>query len=225
MAQADAAVEVTEVRIAATHERIRVIAETRKDIAIDGAARHTRTGSSLTLEPTGGRLTVRVPEGTGVVIGTTSSRVDVEGASGVVAITTESGRISVEAAEAVDARTVSGRIDLGLIDGNCRAQSENGRINVKSCADADVATTNGRIDLEAASGIVRAHCVNGRISIDMSAAGDVFAETVNGRINVSLPSGVRALQLSEATADADREGFDCLVVARSATGKVSVETR
>lgn len=226
MTQAGAATELSEVRIAATHERVQVTAERRSDIEVDGGAHLARVGSSLTIEPKGHRLNVRVPLGTAVVIGTTSSRVTIKGDIGTAAITTESGKISVEAATSVDARTRSGRIDLGTIAGDCRIRSENGRVTIDSCVAADVSTTNGAIHLNAVGGPARVHCVNGRIRIDMSSAHDVFAETVNGRITISLPRGVRALQTSDDSDVAPgREGFDCVVTARSVSGRVSVSER
>lgn len=218
--------QASEVRVAATNERIRIIAEKRSDIVVDGGAKLDQAGASLTIEGVGDRLTVRIPEGTDIVVGTTSARVEIEGAAGVVAVTTESGRISVEAAESVDARTVNGRIKLGRIEGDCRVRTHNGRVEVKSCASPDVATRNGRVHLSDVDGVARAHSVSGRISIEMSSAHDVFAETVNGRIDISMPHGVRVLRLDEIAANpVDREEFDSVVDARSSTGRVSVSER
>jgi DUF4097 and DUF4098 domain-containing protein YvlB len=226
MAGADAVLEPMEVLIAATNERIRVVAEKRADVEVDGDARFDQNRTALTIEATGDRLTVRVPEGTEVVIGTTSARVEVEGEVGRVAITTESGRISVEVAESVDARTINGRVELGRISGDCRVRSKNGRVNIRSCAAPDVATVNGAINLDAVDGTARAHCVNGRINIKMMSAHNVSAETVGGRIDISLPPGVRALQRGKATANpVARDGFDCVIDARSSTGRVSISER
>ncbi len=226
MAGVDAVVEPMEVLIAATNERIRVIAEKRADVKVDGDARFDQNRTSLKVEAVGDRLTVRVPEGTEVVVGTTSARVEVEGELGRVAITTESGRISVEAAESVDARTINGRVELGRITGDCRVRSKNGRVNIQSCAAPDVATVNGAIHLEAVDGTARAHCVNGRINIKMMSAHDVSAETVGGRINVSLPHGVRALQRGITTEISVEPGsYDCVIDARSSTGRVSISER
>jgi DUF4097 and DUF4098 domain-containing protein YvlB len=226
MAGVDAVVEPTEVLIAATSERIRVVAEKRVDVAVDGDAEFDRNGSSLRVEAVGDRLTVRVPEGTEVVVGTTSARVEVEGEVGGVAITTESGRISVEAAETADARTVNGRVDLGRIAGDCRIRSKSGRITVKSCAAPDVATVTGSIHLDAVAGAARAHCVSGRINIDMASAHDVFAETISGRISISVPRGVRVMRRATTTENSIEPGsYDCVVDARSSTGKVSVSEK
>ncbi|RLE24997.1 MAG: hypothetical protein DRJ50_03780 [Actinobacteria bacterium] len=222
----DALVDRMAVLIAATHERVTVIAEDRLDIEVDGNAKFTELRDSLTIEAVGNRLEVRVPEGTDVVIGTTSARAEIRGQVGNAAVTTESGRISIEGASSVDARTISGRVELGQIEGDCRVRSENGRVNVQSCAAADVATTHGSIRLDAADGITRAHCVNGRIDIEMAGAHDVFAETVSGRIDVSLPAGTNAFKRGATFASSDyTDRYDCVVDVRSTTGRVSVSVR
>ena len=226
MAGVDAVVEPMEVLIAATNERIRVVAEKRGDIEVDGDANVDQNRTTLKVEAVGDRLTVRVPEGTEVVVGTTSARVEVEGEVGRVAITTESGRISVEAAETADARTVNGRVELGRIAGDCRVRSKSGRITVKSCAAPDVATVNGSIHLDAVAGTARAHCVSGRINIEMASAHDVFAETVSGRISISMPRGVRVMRRGTTTENSAEPGsYDCVVDARSSSGKISVSEK
>ena len=59
-----------------------------------------------------------------------------------------------------------------------------------------------------------------------SAAHDVDAETVAGRIDVSLPSGVRPLVVSSAAAAAEGgQEHDCNVIARSGSSRVVVSNR
>jgi DUF4097 and DUF4098 domain-containing protein YvlB len=85
---------------------------------------------------------------------------------------------------------------------------------------------NGAIHLEAVDGSARAHCVNGRIDIKMVSAHDVSAETVAGRISISFPRGVRALQRGDIAADhVIPDGYDCVIDARSSTGRVSISER
>ena len=226
MAGPEAIVEPLQVLIASTSNGIRVVAEDRLDVVVDGNAEVERQRDALTIQSTRGRLEVRVPEGSDVVIGTTSARVDVLGKIGELAVTTESGRVTVEAAKSVDARSRNGRVQLGDIDGDCRARSKTGRITVASCASADVATATGAINLDSVDGNVRAHCVNGRIDIVMSTAHDVSAESVTGRIDISLPRGANVLRLTEFTGEhVDRDQFDCVIDARSSTGRVSVSER
>jgi DUF4097 and DUF4098 domain-containing protein YvlB len=139
---------------------------------------------------------------------------------------TESGKVEVESAESVDIRTQSSRVEVGKVAGVCRVRSTSGKVEVGSCGDADIAGTSGRIELQRVAGSVEAHSVSGRIELSMAAANDITAETVTGRIEVSLPKGSVAYQPSESELGTLRPpGCDCTVVARSTTGKVVVTSR
>ena len=131
------------VRVSSTSYRVRVIAEERLDVAFDGVADEAHDGQCTTIDSVTSALTVRVPEGTDLVIGSGSGRVDVSGDVGDVAALTDSGRIKIEQARSVDARTRSARIEIGRSVGECRVRSESGRVQVDACCGADVATNSG----------------------------------------------------------------------------------
>jgi DUF4097 and DUF4098 domain-containing protein YvlB len=214
------------VRIATTNGRVDVIAEQRSEIDVRGDAEVSQVGASTTVTGGNNRLTVRIPLGMDIVVGTTSGRVDVSGAVGIAAITSESGRITIERATSVDVRSNSGRIDVGHCGDQCCLRSENGSVAVGSCGSADVATTTGKISLRDVHGVARAHCTNGRVDITMATANDVTAETVTGRINVSLPRGVRAFRANLADRPSTLAGdADCVVSTHSVTGRVDVVNR
>lgn len=204
---------MTAVRISTTSNRVVVVAEDRPDVTVDGAARVAEAGGVTTIDQVRGRLSVRVPLGTDVVVGSASARVEVRGAAGDVAVTSESGRVSVEQARTVDVRSSSGRIEVGRVAGECRLRSISGRVQVERCGGADASTTSGRVVLRGVDGPVRAHCVSGRIEVVLESAHDVDAETVSGRISVSLPPGVRG------------DGSDCICRARSVSGRIAVVNR
>jgi DUF4097 and DUF4098 domain-containing protein YvlB len=97
---------------------------------------------------------------------------------------------------------------------------------VDRCSDADVTSGSGRIVLKDANGRVHAHCTSGRIEITLGGAYDVDAETVSGRIAVSLPPGVRAgVVTSPGEPTPFPSDHDCIVVARSGSGRVDVTNR
>jgi DUF4097 and DUF4098 domain-containing protein YvlB len=152
--------------------------------------------------------------------------VTIDGRVGAVSAMTTSGRISIADAESVDVRTRSGRIEVKRTSGSCRAVATSARVDIGHCGDADVTSRSGRITLDDANGRVRAHCKSGRIEISMGGAHDVDAETVSGRITVSLPAGVRA-RVVELPGDpaVDVGGHDCVVVARAGSGRVDVSNR
>lgn len=190
---------------------------------VEGDAQVRHEARRLSLDDVRSRLQLRVPEGTDLQVGTTSGRVEIRGRAGHVAVTTESGRVEVDHAESVDVRTASGRVEVTYASGEVRIRSTNGRVEVRRCGPADVTTESGRIRLAEAHGAVRAHCVTGRIAITMTGAEDVQADTVSGRVEVTLPSGCRPFRPDGADAPSEPpEGYDCTVVARSVSGRVSV---
>jgi DUF4097 and DUF4098 domain-containing protein YvlB len=182
--------------------------------------------SPFTVDGDSSAVEVRVPEGTDLVIGTTSGKVTVEGRVGAVSVLTTSGRISIDQARSVDARTTSARVHVGHAEGVCRIVSASGRVEVDRCGAADAASGSGQVVLGDAHGHVRATSTSGKVSVAVAGAHDVEAETVSGRIEVSYPDGVRPLVVSPDDAVAEATpGHDCTVVARSGSGRIVVSGR
>jgi DUF4097 and DUF4098 domain-containing protein YvlB len=219
-------VAVSAVRITTTSGGVTVAAEADlRDVVVDGVPVQL-DDSTATIESSSTRLDVRVPEGVGLVIGTTSGRVVVRGRVGPVAVVSNSGRVEIDDAETVDVRARSGRVRIGRSRGETRVISRSGRVEIGHCGPADVAATSGRIVLRDAAGPARVHCANGRIEITMAEADDVHAETVSGRISVSLPPGTRAHRTTRPSDPvAAPAEYDCVVTARSGSGRIDVSTR
>lgn len=211
------------VRVAAGSSRVRVIAGDHT-FRVEGTAQVRVDGAEATVETSQG-VTVYVPTGTDIVVGTRSGRVDVRGAAGAVAVVSTSGSVAIEAAERVDARTTSGRVKVDHCHGECRVASRSARVTVGHCGTADVSTTSGRIDLRGADGSVRAHCVSGRIDVEMAGPHDADVETVSGRVEVTYPTGVRFQRREVGDPDPTEPEAACCVVARSVSGRVSVSNR
>lgn len=221
-----APVKAAVVRISTTSGSINVVAEPGLSAIRSSTGPLVTEGSSMTIDGGHSRVNVRVPEGTDLVVGAISGRVTIEGRVGAVSAVTTSGRVSIADAGSVDVRTTSGRIDVGRTMSACRAVASSGRVEVGRCGEADVTTRSGRIVLKDAHGTVRANCVSGRVDISMAAPYDVDAETVSGRIVVSLPPSVRPQIVASSSDVVDGvEGYDCVVVARSGSGRVDVANR
>lgn len=224
MTVSDGVEHIELVRVAASSGRVRVIA--RGDtFLVDGEADVSVDGRRATVDAGIGRVTVHVPEGSEVVVGTTSGRVDVEGIAGAVAVTSGSGSVTIHHARSVDARTTSGRVQVDRCDGECRVASASARVTVDRCGTADVSTSSGRIDLRDVDGRVRAHCVSGRITIEMDGAHDADAETVSGQVRITYPPGVQYRRADDAGRTDPHEAAACVVRARSVSGRVSVSNR
>ena len=216
---------LTSVRISSGGHPVKVVAEDRPDIRVKGDAEVSDDGHAVTIAAAG-PLTVRIPEGLDVLVGSGSGRIEVTGAAGDVSVLTDSGRIDIDDAASVDARTNSARVVVGRSGGECRVRSESGRVEVGACGSADVATDSGRIVLKHVDGPVKAHCVSGRIEVEMDSAHDIDAETVSGRVTVSLPPGVEAWHADEPHDSSDQpDDCDCVVNVRSVSGRVRVSSR
>jgi DUF4097 and DUF4098 domain-containing protein YvlB len=216
---------VREVRISGREGRVQIDARSHDEIVLHGNAEVSVVDGVATVAEVRGRIALRVPEGTNLVVGTTTGRVDIRGRAGDVAVVTSSGRVVVADAASVDVRSRSGPVVVGQVRGECRIHNESGRVTVEGCTSAVVASRSGRIILSGARGPVRAHCVSGRIEITLLESADVDAETISGRVTVSLPRQARAYRQEGEPHGAVPEGFDCVVRARSVSGHVDVMTR
>ncbi len=220
-----APVQAAVVRITTTSGAIHVVAEPELT-EVWSSVGPLDAGLPAIIDGGASKVRVRVPEGTDLVVGSTSGRVTIEGRVGAVSAMSTSGRVSIEHAESIDVRTTSGRIDVKESTGSCRAVATSARVEVGRCGDADVTSRSGRIVLKDANGRVHAHCTSGRIEIALGGAYDVDAETVSGRIVVSLPAEVSAgVVTSPGAPTAPDDDHDCVVVARSVSGRVDVTNR
>jgi DUF4097 and DUF4098 domain-containing protein YvlB len=222
-----AEVDVSTVRVTSRSGSVDVVAEPDRVVVSSSGGTSEVQGSVTTVTSRSDRVRLRVPPGTDLIIGSTSGRVRLSGPLGAVSVLTSSGSVRVEEAASVDVRSTSGSIRIGQVEGECRASASSGRIEVQRCGAAHVTTRSGRVELREVHAAAQVHCITGRIEIALAGAHDVDAETVTGRIAVSLPPGVRALVVS-APLDPDAPptgAHDCVIRARSVTGRVVVTNR
>jgi DUF4097 and DUF4098 domain-containing protein YvlB len=220
------------VRITVGSGRVEVTAEPRADVAVDRA-------SVTVTEPDGGgpsetvvrggsdSFTVRVPEGTDVVIGSSSGDVALDGSFGAVSVTTDSADVKIDRVASVDARSRSGRVDVEHSRGPVRMRSQSAKVRVgRAEGEARVATVSGTVTIGAAAGAVSAKTVSGAINVLVDGPGPVGVETVSGTITVELPTGarphVRHRSISgKLKLDLER-GDDLDVTTRTISGNVRV---
>lgn len=219
-------------RLSARSGRVEVIAEDRSDVVVERGGDvvdvDDHADGRLTITSHSDALRARVPIGTDVVVGTTSGRVKVAGEVGAVAITTMSGRVTVESAERVEVRAISGRVEVRECRGEVRVDAVSGRVTIGRAGDVWVSTKTGRVTVEEATGSVRARSVVGRISIRIAAAPvDARLETVSGRIEVGVPSGARPVQRFAARSGSIRssvpDGGEGEIAARTVSGAIRVQ--
>ena len=83
--------------------------------------------------------------------------------------------------------------------------------------------------MRGATGTVRARTTSGLVEIGIRGPSDISAETMNGRIVLTLARGLGAevdLQSTSNRVDnAAPAGVDCHIVARTVSGRVEVKAR
>lgn len=216
------------IRITATSGRIDVTAESRSDVVVDRGQEHPM-GGVLEVKGSDAGVTMRVPIGTDLIIGSHSGSVRLHGELGNVRITTRSGSLEIEACASLDARTVSGRVDVGTVSGDAHVKAANGRTTIAEVGGALTATSvSGTVAVGRAGGAVHATTVSGKVDVGMTNAADVRAESVSGRVNVSLPDGVRpSVSMKSVSGRCECDvpaGDDCRVLCRSISGRITVRS-
>jgi DUF4097 and DUF4098 domain-containing protein YvlB len=214
------------VRITVDSGRVTVIGEARDGVEVNGTPYAGEIGETV-LRSSSESLTVRVPVGTDVVVGTESGDVDLEGQLGSVSVTTSSAAVRAEDVASIDARTVSGKLRVGHSRGPARLTTKSASIRVgRADGEIHISTSSGRIEVAAASAGVAATTVSGRIKLHVDGREPVQVETVSGKITVSIPAGVRP-DVRHRTMSGTRRvqpdaGDDLVINARSVSGNITV---
>ena len=224
-----------ELHVGTRSGRVSITGEDRQDLYIESDApireekiRVDATGRVSLKSSRGGSgwLKLRVPLGADLKIGTVSGSVELHGQVGRARVTTVSGKIDVERAEALDARSISGTITVGDCAGRCRLQSKSGSVSCNTAGQAQASTISGGIKLDEVSGKIVAQSASGRIEVGLQAAYDVAVRTMSGAVRVQVPRNVRPhphlRSLTSKPRFACERGDDCVIKARTLSGKIEV---
>jgi DUF4097 and DUF4098 domain-containing protein YvlB len=137
-----------------------------------------------------GRVKVRCPAGTDVVVGTGSGAVELKGRLGDARVTTGSGTIRVEEVRVIDARTGSGDVEVEECTEQCRLKTGSGTVRVGRAGDADLVTGSGSVEAELVSG-ARVKTGSGSVELGLAQAGGVDVKAHSGSVRISVPPGLR----------------------------------
>ncbi|MER7751248.1 DUF4097 family beta strand repeat-containing protein [Kitasatospora sp. NPDC097643] len=120
-------------------------------------------------------VTLTVPAGTDVKVGTVAAGTTVSGVSGHVSVQSASGDATLVG--------LTGRTDANTITGDVDAQSVAGQLKVNSVS-GQLTVVAGRADK------VQANAVTGAVTLDLDVAGpaDVKVTTVSGPVVIRIPS-------------------------------------
>jgi DUF4097 and DUF4098 domain-containing protein YvlB len=214
-------------RITSRSGRVSVTGEDRSDIVVE-------KGDEPSVGPDGveitgsGKVVVRCPAGTDVMVGTGSGDVELDGRLGDARVTTGSGDITVEEVRALDARTGSGDVEVEECGGRCRLKTGSGSVQVGRAGEADLATNSGSVEAELVAG-ARIKTGSGSVEVGLAEAGGVDVTAHSGSVTVSVPAGLRpatSLRSSSGKVRCDcDEGDDGEIRVKVGSGSIAVVER
>jgi len=149
-------------------------------------SRYRRLGSPPRLD-----ITVRIPSGSTVELGTASASVTTRGALAKADVKTASGEVSVEQVDGdCHADAASGDIALGTIGGAARLRSASGDLRVARVGGrCSAKSASGAIDIGWAGDLVSAASVSGAVTVRDAARGQVVCKSTSGNVAVGVRKG------------------------------------
>jgi DUF4097 and DUF4098 domain-containing protein YvlB len=189
------------------------------------------TGAKVRVEPDGstrvegGSKTIEVvcPEGTDLILGTSSGKVTLMGPLGDVRVTGSSGSMHVEEARSIDLRVRSGSVEIGAIEGECKVVAVSGRIEVEQAGSIDLTGVSGSVVARSVGG-GRVRTTSGRVTVGLDRAADLEVRGISGTIDIDVPRGVAPeLRLTTVSAREKRDleqGHDCVISVRTVSGTI-----
>jgi DUF4097 and DUF4098 domain-containing protein YvlB len=195
------------------------------EIDARGAKVHREADGSYRIDGASRNIEVTCPEGTDLILGTSSGRVTLEGRLGDVRVTGSSGSIHVEAARSLDLRVRSGSVEVGDIAGACKVVAVSGRIEVESAGSIDLTGVSGTVVARSVGG-GRVRTTSGRVSVGLNRAADLEVRGISGTTEIDVPRGVAPeLRLTTISGRVKREveqGHDCVISVRTVSGSITV---
>jgi DUF4097 and DUF4098 domain-containing protein YvlB len=218
------------VHVSTRSGKVRVIASPGAELAVDGGVMERGDDGVLRVRRSKGSATIelRCPPATDLIIGTASGTVDVEGDLGSVSVATMSGKINVERATRVDARTKSGSVHVGHCDDECRVVVVSGKVRIGAAKRVEIAAVSGTVTADQV-GEARVKTISGKIKIGTAGAGTIAVKTVSGTVEVSVPPDVApATRLHSVSGRVNSEcprGADGEIAVASVSGAIRVSCR
>ena len=219
----------TPLRVTTRSGSVTVISEDRPDVLVEsGAHEVANEGDGIEVTGRSGALVIRCPIGTDAFIGCASGVVSLQGSLGTARVTTRSGRITIERAHRVDARTASGDITVEHCDEECRCQTKSGRLRVGRADSGELVAASGSVEVEAIRA-VRVRMGSGSVTIGLTEAPSVDIEGHSASVTLNVTAGSHpALELRTASGQVrcDCEpGSDGSIRVRTRSGQISVLER
>jgi DUF4097 and DUF4098 domain-containing protein YvlB len=136
-------------------------------------------------------ITVRIPSGSTVELGTASASITTRGPLAKADVKTASGEVSIEQVDGdCHADAASGDLALGTIGGAVRLRSASGDLRVARVVGRCTAkSASGAVDIGWAGDLVSAVSVSGAVTVRDAARGEVVCKTTSGNVAVGVRKG------------------------------------
>jgi len=202
-------------------------ATTTTALSVQGGTTEVHDDGSIHVHraPSESTILVRCVPGTDVTVGTGSGKIELSGSLGSVRVASMSGKIRVDEAASVDARSKSGKIDIGNCAGECRIMTKSAMVSVGRAGRATVAGVSGLVALGQVGG-AEIKTVSGKVFIGSTGAERVTVHTVSGKVEIrvlgpTLPS-TRLKSISGKVQNDVAPGTDFEIAVSSMSGAIKV---
>ncbi len=217
------------IRISTRSDNVRVLAAPGAPFSVDGGVVISEQDGELDVRraPDSNKIEVRCGTGTDVTIGTTSGKIECEGALGALRIATVSGKVHVDEGARIDVRSKSGVVDVERCTGECRVVVTSGRVRVGHAQRVAIAGVSGLVvaeQVEAAD----IKTVSGKVVLGASGSGRLRVHTVSGKVEILVPAGTQpATRLHSLSGRVENEvppGTDGEIKVASVSGVIHVSS-
>ena len=219
----------TVIRVTARSGRVKVTGEERGDVVVTGARdAKVKDDGEIEVKAKSGSVEVRCPEGSDVIVGANSGRVELRGRLGYARVTVGSGSVLVDYVERLDARTGSGSFEVTECAGECRLKTGSGGIKLGQSGEADLASGSGAVEAELVEG-AKVKAGSGKVDVGLVGPGRLDIKALSGSVTVRVPRGSRpATRLKALSGDVQCEcpdGGDGEIKVKTLSGNIQVVER
>jgi len=155
-----------------------------------------------------------------------SGKIELSGPLGSVRVASVSGKIRVDEAARVDARSKSGKIEIGTCAGECRIMTKSATVSVGRADRATVAAVSGLVALAQVGG-AEIKTISGKVFVGSTGAERLAVHTVSGKVEIrvlgpTLPSAQLKSVSGRVRNDVEPgDDFEIAVSSMSGTIRVS----
>jgi len=203
-------------------------AATNTELSVTGGTTEAHDDGTVHVHrlPSENTIIVRCAPGTDVTVGTVSGKIELSGPLGSVRVASVSGKIRVDEAARVDARSKSGKIEIGTCAGECRIMTKSATVSVGRADRATVAAVSGLVALAQVGG-AEIKTISGKVFVGSTGAERLAVHTVSGKVEIrvlgpTLPSAQLKSVSGRVRNDVEPgDDFEIAVSSMSGTIRVS----